>query len=154
MQGTSVRSESGFEDATLDARRLLFPYSLSLIALCVALQLYIVFDDNRIGPGAIISTAVIGIYCSAFAFVRRRELGQIRFGHVVAHAVTYAALSGSFQLHAAFLGMTGSDALSTVDNDLPVAAGWFGMTYSLAGYWAIVLVLHVIASVAKRGFES
>lgn len=149
-----MRSESGFEDATPDARRLLFPHSLSLIALCVALQLYIVFDDNRIGLGAIISTAVIGIYCSAFAFVRRRELGQIRFGHVVAHAITYAALSDSFQLHAAFLGMAGSDALSPGDSDLPVAAGWFGVTYSLAGYWPIALVFHVIASVARRGFES
>lgn len=138
--------------ATLDVRRLLLPYVLGLIGLCAGLHLAIAATGNEIGFFATVLTGVIAAYYVVYLVRTRSILRRVRFAPLVAHAVTYVVVCGSFQLHAAILVFSNSANLRG-DGDLPVDAGWFGPTYAMAGFWAIGLVIHAVASVAQRGYE-
>lgn len=139
--------------APLDARQLLLPYVLVLVGLCIMLQIAIAAKGSEIGLLASVLTGLIAVYYAAYLFVVRARLRRVRFAPLVAHAATYAVVCGSFQFHAAILGLANSDALRG-DNHLPIDSGWFGPTFAMAGFWAIGLAMHVVASVAQRGYES
>ncbi|MEZ5380937.1 MAG: hypothetical protein R2754_03975 [Microthrixaceae bacterium] len=152
MTSTTASPQSSSVPAELNARSLLLPYVLGLTLLCALLQLVIVIDGNRIGMMSTLLSAGVALYYAAFIYTRRKPLGQVRFARLVAHATTYAVVNTSFQLHAAILGMAGSEVLRGHDY-LPVDSGWFGPTFAMAGFWGIGLTIHAIASIAQRGFE-
>ena len=153
MDHTELEDQSTTRSPTINARLLLLPYVLGLAAACALLQLFIVINGNRIGLGAQLLTGVVAIYYATYLILRRHELGKVRFARLVAHAATYAIVNGSFQLHAAILAIAGSDVLRG-DDYLPIDEGWFGPTLAMAGFWAVGLTIHSIASIAQRGFEA
>jgi hypothetical protein len=136
----------------LDASKVLLPYLLGLIALCIGLQVAVVLAGNEIGVIAWVLVILVAIYYGTFLLIRRSILRRVRFGPLVAHAVTYVVVCGSFQLHAAVLTIAGSSAIQG-DDYFPIDPGWFGPTLAMAGVWAIGFTIHAVASVAQRGYE-
>lgn len=146
--GTAVRP-----DTSLDSQRLLLPYLVGLITLCAAMQVLITITGNRIGTTATLTLAIVAIYYWGYVFRYRDKLRRIRFAQLVAHAVTYVVVNGSFQLHAAVLAMINNDNLRG-DDHFPIDSGWFGPTLAMAGFWAIGFTIHALAAIGQRGFES
>lgn len=137
----------------LNARRLLLPYLGGLVVMCVLLQIVIAATGNEIDLTAGLLTGLVAVYYAAFLVMRRQALKHIRFAPLVAHAVTFVVLNGSFQLHAAILAFVNSNELRG-DEHLPIDAGWFGPTLAMAGFWAIGFTIHAVASISQRGYES
>ncbi len=136
----------------LNAKNVLLPYSLALIALCVINQVVIAVIGNVIDWRACLMTGVIALYYAIFLITKGKELQRIRFASLVAHAITYVAVVGSFQLHAAFLLFANSDQIRGTA-DFPIDPGWAGPTFFMAGFWSIGLIIHAIASIAYGGYE-
>ena len=135
-----------------NARKLLLPYVLGLLALSTLVHLAIALGGNEIDLSAQLLTGSMAVFFVGFLIIRWEALGQVRFGRLVAHAATYAIVNGGFQLHAAVLVIAGTDLLRSGDH-LPHDHGWFGPTFAMAGFWALGLIIHAIASIARRGFE-
>lgn len=146
---TNLTSPTG---DTRNAKRLLLPFALGLLGLCALLQLVIAVAGSTIGVVAVVGTLVVAACYAAFLITRRDELKSIRFGPLVAHALAYVFVVGSFQLHAAFLAFADSDELR--GSDLPIDAGWLGPTFAMAGFWAIGFAIHAVASISQRGYEA
>ena len=136
----------------LDARQLLLPYLVGLLGLCTALQLAIALAGSEIGLVAYVLSAAVAAYYLAYSLRFRDKLRRVRFAPLVAHAITYAVVCGSFLFHAAILAIANADALRG-GSGLPIDGGWFGPTLAMGGFWAAGLVVHAIASVVQRGFE-
>lgn len=137
----------------LNARRLLLPYTLGLVALVSVSHAILAVEGSEIGLLAGVLTAAMGLYYAAYLLWTHKSLRQIRFAPLVAHAVTYVVVVGGFQLHAVFLALANSDQLRGGD-DFPLDPGWFGPTLAMAGFWGIGLLAHAVSSVALRGFEN
>lgn len=139
--------------SAMNARKLLLPLALGVAGLCLAVQLVITARGDEIDLVAYLLLGVVALYYLGFLILRHDELDQVRFARLVAHAVAYVVVNGSFQIHAAILAMANSDALRA-DDHLPIDGGWFGITFAMAGFWAIGFTIHAIASISHRGFEN
>ena len=73
------------------------------------MQVLITITGNRIGTTATLTLAIVAVYYWGYVFRYRDKLRRIRFAQLVAHAVTYVVVNGSFQLHAAVLAMINND---------------------------------------------
>ena len=151
---TNTIQTTDYQSQRLNASRLLLPFSLGLIGACLAVHLVILARGNKIDLVASLLVGAIAVFYAWYSYVGPgRQLRQVRFGALVAHAITYVVVTGSFQLHAAILAFNNSDALRG-DENLPLDSGWLGPTFAMAGFWAIGFVMHAIASVAQRGYEN
>lgn len=117
------------------------------------MQITIAATGNEIDLTAGPLTGVVAIYYAAFLVLRRGPLKRVRFAPLVAHAVTFVVVNGSFQLHAAIIVLANSDALRSNEH-VPIDGGWFGPTFAMAGFWGIGFTAHAIASISQRGYES
>lgn len=131
-----------------DTRQLLLPYTLGLVALCAILQVIVAIRGPKVDIIDGLLFVPVAIYYAAFERIRRRSLTRIRFGALVAHAVTFAVVNGSWQLHAFFA------AAPLNDNSVALDPSWIGPTFAMCGFWSIGLTLHAISAISQRGFES
>jgi uncharacterized membrane protein len=145
-------TQSPRELDSLNARSLLLPWALGVTALCLTTQLVIAARGSEVDAVAWLLTVLVAFFYAGFLILRRDQLRRVRFASLVAHAVTYVVVIGSFQLHAALLAFSNSDGLRG-DDHLPLEGGWFGVTFAMAGFWAVGFTVHAIASIAQRGFE-
>jgi hypothetical protein len=152
MASTMLQTQPPAANPELNARSLLLGYVIGLTFLCMLVQVFIVIDGNRISGVSQGMTAGVALYYAAFMFSRRHQLGQVRFGRLVAHATTYAVVNASFQIHAFILGVTGSEVLRGQEY-LPVDSGLVRADVRDGRFWGIGLTIHAIASIAQRGFE-
>ena len=137
---------------TLNAQSLLLPYALGLVGLCVAVQIALAVAGSEIDLFAQALLAIVALYFAGFLVLRHERLRQVRFGPLVAHALTYVIVNGSYQLHAAFLAFANGADLRG-DADLPVDGGWLGPTLAMAGFWAVGFTIHALASIGQRGYD-
>lgn len=137
----------------MNARRLLLPLALGLTGLCLTMQLFVAARGSEINLITVLLFGVVALFYAGFLILRRDDLRRVRFASLAAHAVTYVVVNGSFQFHAAILAMTNSDTLRG-DEHLPIDGGWLGVTFAMAGFWAIGFAIHAIASISQRGFEN
>lgn len=136
---------------TSRAHRSLLPYFLWLIATNTVLHLAIALTGNAIGWTAAIGTVVIALSYYLYLATIGRGLGHVRYGRLVAHAVTYAAVTGGFLLHAYVLFAIGAPAIRDAATGLD--PGWAGATLAMGGFWMIGLLVHAFGAMMDRGFE-
>ena len=135
------------------ARASLLPLLLALLAANAVLHLLIVLAGNRISVLTTLPLVVIALGYAAHLIVYSRGLGRIRYGALVAHALTYAVVTVGYLLHAFVLAASGSPAIAG-DGYLPMDAGWFGATFGMASFWGIGLILHGLGSLLDQGYEA
>lgn len=134
---------------TIDSRRTLLPFVLTVIALAIAVQVVVALDGGRIGLPAAVATVVLALYYAWFLIARRHELRRLRFGPYLAHAATFAVVITSFHLHLFVRASTGEWART----GFPLDEGWFGAVVAMTALWGLGLLLHTVSAISQRGFE-
>jgi len=135
------------------AHASLRPYALCLLGANAVLHLVIVLADNRITVLTTLPLVVIAIGYAVYLIVFGRSLGRVRYGRLVAHALTYATVNTGYLLHTYLLVASAAPAVQG-DGHLALDAGWFGASLGMAGFWGIGLLTHALAALHERGFES
>lgn len=135
------------------AHTSLLPYVLALIGATAVLHLLITLSDNRITVLTTLPLVVIALGYAIYLVTLGRPLGQVRYGHLVAHALTYAVVNVGYLLHAFVLIASDSPAVRG-DGHFALEAGWFGATFGMAAFWGIGLILHGLGALLDRGFEA
>lgn len=135
------RPAPGSADAALHS---LLPYLGGLALACLALQGVIAATGGRIALLAGGCTAVVALGAVAYLAVFGRGLGRLRFGLLLAHALLYVCVNGSFALHALLRGALGEG----------LDPSWAGATLAMPGIWAIGFLVHAAGALAGRGFEA
>lgn len=143
----------GAASRTARAHSSLFPYALCLLVANAVVQLIIALADNRITVLTTLPLVVIAIGYAVYLIVFGRSLGRVRYGRLVAHALTYAMVNTGYLLHAYILVASASPAIQG-DGHLALDAGWLGATLGMAGFWGIGLLAHGLAALRERGFEA
>lgn len=137
-----------------DSRAILLPYALTLIVAMALIQAMVSLSGGQITLAVAIATAVVAIGLLVWSWRNRRALAHIRFGGVVAHAISFAVVTTSFNahalVHAMWVGRT--EGGLAVAQDL-LGTPWFGLTLGMSGLWGIGLTLHLIGAVLGRGWE-
>lgn len=153
---SSASSASPSTEAASRAARAhssLFPYALCLLAATVAVHLIIVLAGNRITVLTTLPLVVVALGYAIYLVVYGRSLGRVRYGRLVAHALTYAIVNTGYLLHAYVLIASSAPAVQG-DAYLALDAGWFGATFGMAGFWGLGLIAHALAALGERGFEA
>lgn len=139
---------------TVNARSVLLPYLLVLVAAMLLIQGAIALTGGEVGVLAGVLTAAAAAGIAAWMLFNRRKLLRIRFGFAVAHAIAFAAVTVSFNAHAVVravsLGSSGGEG--AVAQEL-LATPWFGATLVMSAAWGLGLLIHLTGSVLGRGWE-
>ena len=140
---------------TVNARTLLLPYALTLIAAMAIVQAVIAFTGGRITLLVATLTGVVALGIAIWLWRNYRSLTRVRFGVAIAHAIAFVTVTTSFNVHAVLRAVTlGSEpgGFETVSQDL-LASPWFGATLIMSAAWGFGLLIHLIGAVLGRGWE-
>lgn len=137
-----------------NARSLLLPYTVTIIVAMVVVQSVIALTGGEVSVLAGVLTAAVALGIVVWLARIRRQLIRVRFGHVIAHAIAYVAVTTSFNLHAAIQTIV----VGGVDGPQAAAEGffgssWFGATLVMSAAWGLGLLIHLLGSVLGRGWE-
>lgn len=133
------------------AHATLLPYLLWLVGSGIALHIAIALAGNRIAWTAAIGTGLIGLVYAVYSRTAGRGLAHVRYGRLVAHALTYVAVVGGYLLHAYVLLVVRSPAL--LDPGFGIDPGWAGAVFAMGGFWMTGLLAHAAGALLDRGFE-
>lgn len=140
---------------TVDTRSLLLPYTIALVAAMLLVQTVIALTGGEITVLSGVLTALVAIGIAAWLWRNHRKLSQIRFGMAIAHAIAFATVTTSFNLHA----VMGTIALGSGAKGFEAAAlnllatPWFGATLMMSAAWGLGLTVHLIGAVLGRGWQ-
>lgn len=153
MTASSASPQAGISSRAARAHSSLFPYALALLAATALVHLIIALTGNRITVLTTLPLILVALGYAAYLVIYGRSLGRVRYGRLVAHALTYAIVNTGYLLHAYVLIASASPAIQG-DGHLVLDAGWFGATFGMAGFWGLGLIAHGLAALHERGFEA
>ena len=130
----------------LNIKRILLPHLGLLAGLCALMQVLIAVRGSRVDLIAFLLLAGVAIYYFYFQYSAGAALRQVRFGQLVAHAAGLVIVNLSFHLHAGLLLVL--DKRDLLDES------WAGLLFGMFVFWGIGFLVHLVASVAMRGYES
>lgn len=151
----TAHSTDPAEIPRVDARSLLLPYALTVVAAMIVIQSLIAATGGQLGILAATLTAVVAIAIAVWLWRNFRALTKVRFGLVIAHTIAYVAVTTSFNLHAVIRAVTlaqTEDGYAKVARDL-LETPWFGATLVMSSVWGIGLLIHLFGVVLGRGWE-
>lgn len=138
----------------VNAKKLLLPYALGLLAAMVALHMYIGLSGGRITMVAQILLLVVAFAMVAWIWVKRQELSRLRFGPALVNSISFAIITTSFQLNAVIQGiLVGRDGNVADVAHFLLETPWFGLTFGMSALWGIGLIFHLIGAILDRGME-
>jgi hypothetical protein len=138
----------------VNSRDVLLPYTLVLLAVVSALQIVIAATGGEIGILAGALTALMAIGVAAWFWRSYAKLRRIRFGVVVAHTITFVAVTTSFAIGAlaSTIALVSQDQSGLAAERL-LSTPWFGATLVMSAIWGIGLFAHLVGTVVGRGWE-
>ncbi|WP_122817789.1 hypothetical protein [Nocardioides pantholopis] len=151
----STLSEVPPASTAVNARSLLLPYALTLIAAMAVVQAVIALTGGEVTVLAGALTALVGLGIAIWLWRSYRSLTHVRFGVAVAHAIAFATVTTSFNAHAVLRAMalgSGEGGLEAAAQEL-LATSWFGATLVMSATWGLGLLVHLTGSVLGRGWE-
>jgi hypothetical protein len=113
--------------------------------MCLLMQVLIAARGSEIDLVAGLLLLTVAVYYFYFQYSARSALRRIRFGQFVAHAAGFVIVNISFHIHAGFLLLLGKREL--------VDENWAGLLIGMFVFWGIGLLVHLMASVAMKGYE-
>ncbi|WP_394216140.1 hypothetical protein [Brachybacterium vulturis] len=152
MTTTPASPPTGAASRAARAHASLLPFALCLLGANGVVHVIIVLGDNRLTVLTTLPLVAVAIGYAVYLLTVGRPLGQVRYGRLVAHALTYAAVNTGYLLHAYVLIMMGSPAIQG-EGHLALEPTWFGATFGMAGFWGLGLIAHALGALADRGFE-
>jgi len=130
----------------LNINRVLLPYLGILGGLCLLVQVLTAARGSRIDVVAGLLLLPVAVYYSYFQYSARIVLRQVRFGQLVAHAGGFVIVNLGYHLHAGLLLLLGKREL--------LDENWAGVLIGMFVFWGIGLLVHLVASVAMKGYEN
>lgn len=149
---TAAASPAHAASPAARAHASLLPFALCLIAANALVQLVIVLAGHRITVLTTLPLVAIAIGAAIHLVVVGRGLGRVRYGHLVAHALTFVTVTVGYHLHAWVLIASGSPAIRG-EGPLLLAAGWMGALFAMPTLWGLGLLIHALAALHQHGFE-
>ena len=135
-----------------EGKRSLLRHFGIMFALCLVLQAIIAVRGSRIDLVSQLLLGVVALYYAWYHYTSQDLLSRMRFGRLVAHVVGFLIVNLSYHLHAFFLFLSGNTAINGT-SDFGIDPSWFGALFGMVTFWGIGLLIHLIASIASRGFE-
>lgn len=138
-----------------NTRSLLLPYTLTLIVAMTIVQAVIALTGGNITLLAGGLTAVVAVGIAIWLVRNYGELTHVRFGVAIAHAIAFAAVTTSFNLHALVrtVILAGGDGGVMAAAQNLLATPWFGATLGMSALWGLGLLAHLTGTVLGRGWE-
>ncbi len=138
----------------VNATSVLLPYALTLVVAMAAIQILIALTGGVPTLLSGILTAVVAVGIALWYWRHVRQLSKIRFGGSMAHAIAFAIITTSFNLHALIhvLVVGKAGGLEAAAHDL-FSTPWFGTTLVMSSLWGLGLVLALLGSVLGRGWR-
>ncbi len=152
---TTMNTPQRETSSAINARSLLLPYTLALIAAMAIIQVVIALTGGEVTVLAAVLTAVVAVGMMVWLWRNYRQLVHVRFGVVIAHAVAFVAVTTSYNAHAVVRALvlgSGDGGFEVVAQDL-LATPWFGATLVMSAAWGLGLLTHLTGSVLGRGWE-
>lgn len=139
------------------AKRSLLIYSGILALLMMFTNIAISLNGNHLYQDSAVTLpmalfTLVFLYYVYYHITSKNLLAKIRYGRFVAHVVSYLIINISFHLHAFILFAQNSPAIRG-DQYFALSSDWFGVLFGMSTFWGIGLLIHMIASIANRGFE-
>lgn len=150
------RPTSAATDAASPAARAhatLLPFGLSMVGANVLVHVIIALAGNRITVLTTLPLVAVALGYAVYLIVHGRSLGRVRYGRLVAHALTFASVTTGYVLHAYVLLSIGSPAIEG-EGHLALDGGWFGAVLGMTAFWGLGLLAHALGALADRGFEA
>lgn len=153
MSTDSAAAGVGTRSGAARAHSTLFPYALALLIANAVVHLILALADNQITVLTTLPLLVVALGYAGYLLRFGRGLGRVRYGRLVAHALTYASVNTGYLLHLYVLIAADSPAIQG-DGHLAIDPTWFGASLGMAGFWGIGLISHALAALHERGFEA
>ncbi|MCQ1946749.1 MULTISPECIES: hypothetical protein [unclassified Arthrobacter] len=135
---------------TVNARSLLLPYTLSLVAAMLLVQALIALTGGTVTVLAGVLTGAVAAGIAVWMWRNARKLTRVRFGFAVAHAIAFVSVTTSFNAHAVLRAFTaGGDGAAAELLGTP----WFGATLVMSAAWGLGLLVHLTGAALGRGWE-
>jgi hypothetical protein len=135
-----------------EAKSSLLQHTAVMLISCTLLQVVIAVRGNHIDLVSQLLLVCVALYYLWYHASAKNLLSKVRFGRLVAHLIGFLAVNISYHLHAFFLFIAVNPAIKGT-GDFPIDPGWFGVLFGMTTFWGIGLLIHMIASIANRGFE-
>jgi len=141
--------------SSVNSRSLLLPYTLVLIGSMLAIQAVVALAGSKITLLAGALTAAVAVGILIWVFRHYRHVMHVRFGLVIAHAITFAVVTTSFNLHAVVLTVSLSSGEGGFESaaEMMLSTPWFGATLLMSTAWGLGLLIHLLGTVLGRGWE-
>lgn len=130
----------------------LLTYTAVMIIFSTLLQIIVAIRGNRIDLLSQLLLVCIAIYCFWYQLVTKSQLTKMRFGRLIAHLIGFLVINLSYHIHALLLFITDNPAIKG-SGEFTIDATWFGVLFGMFCFWGAGLLIHLIASIANRGFE-
>ncbi len=129
----------------LSINRILLPYLGILSGMCLLVQVLTAVRGSEIDLVAGLLLSTVAVYYFYFQYSARNALRRIRFGQFVSHAAGFLIVNISYHMHAGLLLLLGKRSL--------IDENWAGLLIGMFVFWGIGLLVHLVASVAMKGYE-
>ncbi|MDQ5886372.1 MAG: hypothetical protein QG623_422 [Patescibacteria group bacterium] len=130
----------------------LLRYTGLMVLFSTILQIIIALRGNQIDFISQLLLALIAVYYFWYHYTTKDQLSKLRFGRLVAHLIGFLVVNLSYHIHAFVLFVTSNPAIKGTDG-FSIDPSWFGVLFGMFCFWGIGLLIHLVASVANRGFE-
>ncbi|WP_460461997.1 hypothetical protein [Arthrobacter pigmenti] len=120
----------------------------------LTIQAVIALTGGRVTVLIAALTALVAIGICVWLWRNYRRLTHVRFGVAIAHAIAFASVTTSFNVHAVVrtvLLASGSGFEAAAHGLL--ATSWFGATLVMTAAWGLGLLVHLTGVVLGRGWE-
>lgn len=139
-------------DQAQAAKKSLLQHTFVMLVSCVILQIVIALRGNHIDLVSQMLLVAVALYYAWYHITAKDLLSRVRFGRLVAHLIGFLIVNLSYHAHAFVLFVTNNPAIRGT-KDFAIDSGWFGVLFGMTTFWGIGLLIHMIASIANRGFE-
>ncbi len=136
-----------------ETKNSLLKHFAILFALCTLLQAIMAVRGSQIDVVAQLMLAVVAVYVAGYHYFARDLLRRMRFGWVIGHAVAFMVVTLSYHVHALVLYARDSSLIQSDGTSFTVDRGWYGILVGLTTFWGIGFLMHLVSSIASRGFE-
>lgn len=139
-------------DQAQKAKSSLLQHAGIMLLAMTLLQVFIYSQGSKIDGSANLGLVAVALYYLWYHYSSKDLLSRVRFGRLVAHLVGFIIVNVSYHLHAFILYVSNNSAIRG-DADFGINQAWFGVLFGMTTFWGIGLLIHMIASIANRGFE-
>ena len=135
-----------------ESKKSLLTHFAIMIVSCTLLQIFIAVRGSQIDFISQLLLGGVALYYAWYQYTSHDLLRRLRFGRLVAHIIGFLIVNLSYHIHVFVLFVTNNPAIKGTEG-FSINPSWFGVLFGMTTFWGLGLLIHLIASIANRGFE-